>query len=85
MCKAPTRCAGVGAFVCLETVLAVTPMWCHSGAMKRFGIRMPPDLHRECVEAAEAEQRSLNKWLLMAARHYLNHTRKINPTLREKQ
>lgn len=52
--------------------------------MKRFGMRVPEDLHQQITEAAENDQRSLNTWLLIAARHYLNHTAKIT-TPKEQQ
>lgn len=44
--------------------------------MKRFGMRIPDDLHQQITEAAENDDRSLNTWLLIAARRYLNHTTK---------
>ncbi len=61
---------------CVGNPLHATPRWCYSGAMKRFGMRIPDDLHQQITEAAENDDRSLNTWLLLAARHYLNHTAK---------
>ena len=39
---------------------------------KKFSLLMPPDLHARCVEAAKADHRSLNSWLLEQVRQSFN-------------
>ncbi|MET9411103.1 YlcI/YnfO family protein [Streptomyces sp. NPDC002935] len=44
------------------------PFWLHHGPMKHVNLRLPDDLHEQAKTAAEADDRSLNSWLVSLVR-----------------